>query len=133
MSAYTLAATVSSGFPEAVEKVRAALTDQGFGVITEINMSATLKAKLDVDLPAQLILGACRPALAYEALLADPSIAALLPCNVVVRAVDAGTTAVEVFDPAFMAGLADGDAVRAVATDARERLTKMLDTVSKED
>lgn len=132
MNQYTLAATVERRFPETVELVRAALADQGFGIITEIDMSATLKAKLDVDLPPQIILGACRPALAHQALLADPSIAALLPCNVVVRAVDAETTAVESFDPAFMAELADGDAVRAVAADARDRLTKMLESLSKE-
>lgn len=133
MSDYTLATTVSRAFPETVELVRTALADQGFGIMTEIDMSATLKAKIDVDMPAQVILGACRPALAHEALLADPSIAALLPCNVVIRAVDAGTTVVEAFDPAFMAGMAGGEAVRNVATDARERLTKMLDTLSKED
>lgn len=130
---YTLAATVKKAFPEAVDMVRSALTDQGFGIITEIDMSATLKAKLDVDLPPQLILGACRPALAHQALLADPSIAALLPCNVVVRAVDPSTTAVETFDPAFMVALADGQALRTVAADARERLVNMLDALSKED
>lgn len=128
---YTLAATVKRNFADTVDLVRAALADEGFGIITEIDMSATLKAKLDVDLPPQLILGACRPALAHQALLADPSIAALLPCNVVVRTLDVETTLVEAFDPAFMAGMADSEAVRTVATDARERLTKMLDTVSK--
>lgn len=133
MSGYTLAVTVKKGFPEVVELVRSALTDQGFGIITEIDMSATLKAKLDVDLPPQLILGACRPALAHQALIADPSIAALLPCNVVVRAVDPSTTAVEAFDPAFMATLADGEALRTVAADARERLVSMLDALTEED
>jgi uncharacterized protein (DUF302 family) len=133
MSNYTLATTVSRGFSATLAMVRAALADQGFGVITEIDMSATLKAKLGVDMPRQLILGACRPALAHQALLADPSIAALLPCNVVVRTVDVEATVVEVFDPAFLAGLAGGDAVRAVATDARQRLTAMLESLSKED
>lgn len=133
MSSHTLATTVLRSFPETVELVRASLADQGFGIITEIDMSATLKAKLDVDLPPQLILGACRPALAHQALLADPSIAVLLPCNVVVRTVDAETTAVEAFDPAFMGDLVDNDAVRVVAADARERLINMLDALSKED
>lgn len=133
MSSHTLATTVLRSFPETVELVRASLADQGFGIITEIDMSATLKAKLDVDLPPQLILGACRPALAHQALLADPSIAVLLPCNVVVRTVDAETTAVEAFDPAFMGDLVDKDAVRVVAADARERLINMLDALSKED
>lgn len=133
MSSYTLSTSVSRNFQDTVGMVRDALADQGFGIITEIDMSATLKAKLDVDLPPQLILGACRPALAHEALLADPSIAALLPCNVVVRALDAQTTAVETFDPAFMAELAEGETLRAVASDARERLLNMLDALSKED
>jgi uncharacterized protein (DUF302 family) len=131
-SSYTLASTVQRNFADTVDLVRAALAEEGFGIITEIDMSATLKAKLDVDLPPQLILGACRPALAHQALLADPSIAALLPCNVVVRTLAAETTLVEAFDPAFLAGVADSAAVRTVATDARERLTNMLDTVSKE-
>ncbi|WP_332643973.1 DUF302 domain-containing protein [Aeromicrobium sp.] len=133
MSSYTLAATVSRNFPDTVGMVRDALADQGFGVLTEIDMSATMKSKLDVDLPPQLILGACRPVLAHQALLADPSIAALLPCNVVIRALDAQTTAVETFDPAFMTELANGDALKAVATDARERLVSMLDSLTKED
>lgn len=126
MTAYTLATTVHNGFDATVEMVRAALADEGFGVITEIDMSATLKSKLDVDMPPQLILGACQPALAHQALVADPSIAALLPCNVVVRSIDDATTQVEAFDPAFMADLAGGAAFKAVATDARVRLTNML-------
>ncbi|WP_067429746.1 DUF302 domain-containing protein [Nocardioides jensenii] len=132
MSSYTMAMTVDRGFPETVDLVRIALAEQGFGIITEIDMSATLKAKIDVDIPPQIILGACRPALAHQALLADPSIAALLPCNVVVRSVDANATTVEAFDPAFMAGMAGSDAVRTVAADARERLTNVLDTLAKE-
>jgi len=132
MSTYTLSTTLARGFPETVDLVRTALADQGFGIITEIDLSGTLKAKLDVDMPPQVILGACRPALAHQALLADPSIAALLPCNVVVRSEDAATTVVEAFDPAFMANLADGDAVRGVAVDARERLQNMFDTLTKE-
>ncbi|WP_067430885.1 DUF302 domain-containing protein [Nocardioides jensenii] len=132
MSSYTMATTVERDFPETVELVRAALVAQGFGIITEIDMSATLKAKLDVDMPPQVILGACRPALAHQALLADPSIATLLPCNVVVRSVRPTTTTIEAFDPAFMAKIADSDAVRTVAADARERLTNVLETLAKE-
>lgn len=132
MSSYTMARTVGRGFAETVERVRDALAEQGFGIITEIDMSATLKAKLDVEMPPQVILGACRPALAHQALLADPSIAALLPCNVVVRSIDANTTTVEAFDPAFMAGIADSDAVRTVADDARERLSSVLEALAKE-
>jgi uncharacterized protein (DUF302 family) len=133
MSTYTLSTTVARPFSETVDLVRSALAGQGFGIITEVDLSGTLKAKLDVDVPSQVILGACRPQLAHQALLADPSVAALLPCNVVVRTLDEGSTVVEAFDPAFMAGLAGGDAVRAVAADARERLTAILDALPKEN
>ena len=133
MSTYTLSATVAAPFPAAVDRVRSALADAGFGIITEIDMAATLKAKLGVEMAPQLILGACRPALAHQALQADPSVAAVLPCNVVVRSAGPEETVVEAFDPAFLAGLAGGDAIRTVAGDARERLTRMLDDLSEED
>jgi uncharacterized protein (DUF302 family) len=113
-------------YAEAVDAVRGALADQGFGILTEIDLKATLKTKLDVDVEPQIILGACRPALAYEALSVDPSIAAVLPCNVVVRAVDETTTIVEAFDPDAMMGLADNAALHNVATDAKRRLTAAL-------
>lgn len=132
MSSYTMAMTANRDFATTLEQVRVALVEQGFGIISEIDMSATLKAKLDVDMPALVILGACRPALAHQALLADPSIAALLPCNVVVRSIDTSTTAVEAFDPDFMAGLADNDALRTVAVDARDRLTHVLESLAKQ-
>jgi uncharacterized protein (DUF302 family) len=131
MSSYTLKTTVTAEFAPTLERVRTALGEAGFGVITEIDMSATMKTKLDVDMPPQVILGACRPTLAHQAMLADPSIAAVLPCNVVVRSVDAGTTVVEAFDPAFMANLA-GDALREVATDAGQRLEATLKSLSQE-
>lgn len=131
MSSYTLKTTVAAGFAPTLERVRTALGEAGFGVITEIDMSATMKAKINVDMPPQVILGACRPTLAHQAMLADPSIAAVLPCNVVVRSVDAGTTVVEAFDPAFMANLA-GDALREVAADAGQRLEATLKSLSQE-
>jgi uncharacterized protein (DUF302 family) len=133
MTDFTLTTTVTQDFATTVEKVRSALSEQGFGVITEIDMSATLKAKLGVDIPPQIILGACRPELAHRAIAANPSIAALLPCNVVVRAVDDATTAVEVFDPAFMADLTTDNAIEAVAHDAGVRLRAMLTTIAEEN
>ena len=126
MTSYTLKAELAQPYAAAVEATRAALTAQGFGILTEIDLKATLKAKLDVDVAPQVILGACRPALAYEALTAEPSIAAVLPCNVVVRAVDDVTTVVEAFDPDAMMGLADNDALRTVAADAKQRITAAL-------
>ena len=130
---YTLSTTLHRPYAEAVEAVRAALAEQGFGVLTEIDLAATLKAKLDVDVTPQVILGACRPQLAHQALLADPSVATLLPCNVVVRAVDAGTSVVEALDPDAMMSLSGGDAVRAVAADARQRLAATLDALQQRE
>jgi uncharacterized protein (DUF302 family) len=126
MAGFTLATTLARPYDEAVAAVRAALGEQGFGILTEIDLKATLKTKLDVDVAPQVILGACRPALAYEALAAEPSIAAVLPCNVVVRAVDEATTVVEAFDPDAMMGLADTAALHTVAADAKQRLTAAL-------
>lgn len=130
MADYTLTRTVRRPYDETVTAVRATLGDAGFGVLTEIDLKATLKAKLDLDVAPQIILGACRPQLAHQALAAEPSIAALLPCNVVVRAVDDSTTVVEAFDPDAMVSFAGldqaGDTLRAVASDARQRLTAAL-------
>lgn len=138
MSDYTLSKTVSQPYEQTVETVRAGLADQGFGVLTEIHLAATLHAKIGATVPPQVILGACRPQLAYEALQADPSIAAVLPCNVVVRTIDENTTIVEAFDPNAMVGLspsthdADGNEspLGKVATDARQRLVALLDNLA---
>lgn len=132
MAEYTLSTTLAMPYDAAVTEVREGLADQGFGVLTEIDLKATLKAKLDVDVPAQVILGACRPPLAYEALQADPSIATVLPCNVVVRSVDADTTVVEAFDPDAMMGLSSSGGLDAVAADARQRLTAMLSALASQ-
>jgi uncharacterized protein (DUF302 family) len=133
MPSYTLATTIERPYGETVEAVRAALAEQGFGILTEIDLKATLKAKLEVDVPPQVILGACRPALAYQALQAEPSIAATLPCNVVVRSVDEQTTVVEAFNPDTMSGLADNhQELRTVATDAKDRLTAALAALTQE-
>ena len=126
---YALSTTVAAPYDETVESVRAALADQGFGVLTEIDIKATLKKKLDVDVPAQVILGACRPPLAHEALQAEPSIGLLLPCNVVVRETGEGTV-VEAVDPQTMVALTDNGALQPVADDARQRLEKALATLS---
>lgn len=132
MGTYTMSTTITRPYAEVLEATRAALADQGFGILSEIDLAATMKAKLDVDLPPQVILGACRPPLAYEAIQVDPSIAAVLPCNVVVRSVDGGATVVEAFDPDAM-GLADDHALDSVAADAKQRLTAALAALSEED
>lgn len=126
MSSYTISTTLDRPFDTAVEEVRLALADQGFGVLTEIDLKAALKEKLDVDIEPQIILGACRPPLAYEAIQAEPSIAAVLPCNVVVRSLDESTCVVEAFDPDAMMGLADNEVLHGVAADAKQRLRAAL-------
>ena len=118
MTGFTLTTTVDRSYAETVDLVRAALAEQGFGVLTEIDLARTLADKLGVEVAPQVILGACRPQLAHAALQADPSIAAVLPCNVVVRTVDDTTTVVEAFDPAAMMGLADNPALEPVAAEA---------------
>lgn len=127
---YTISITMACPYGLAVEKVREALGEQGFGVLTEIDIKATLKAKLDVDVDPQVILGACRPALAHKALTVEPSIAVVLPCNVVVRWVDENTTTVEAFDPDAMMGLAESEALHEIAADAKQRITTALTALS---
>jgi uncharacterized protein (DUF302 family) len=130
---YALTRTVPRSFDRTLASTREALADQGFGVLTEIDIQATMKAKLDVDIPPQVILGACRPPLAHAALQAESSVGLLLPCNVVVRAVDAEATVVEALDPATMVTLTGNPALEAVAQEARQRLTAALDAVARAD
>ena len=124
---YALSTTVHRPFAEALDATRSALSDQGFGVLTEIDLSATLKEKLDADIAPQVILGACRPPLAHAALEAEPSIGLLLPCNVVVRSAGASRTVVEALDPAVMVDLTGNPALAVVADDAKARLGRALD------
>lgn len=113
-------------FDDAVGRVRELLAEQGFGVLTEIDVQATLKAKLDVDVEPYLILGACNPPLAHRALQADPSIGVLLPCNVVVRVTD-GTTVVQAMDPQLLVSVVGRPELQDVADEAGTRLREALD------
>jgi len=126
---YAMTVLVHGSFDEALSAARQALAEQGFGVLTEIDMRATLKAKLDVDIAPQVILGACRPPLAYAALQAEPSIGLLLPCNVVVRAIDDGTVLVQALNPDIMVSMTGNPNLVAVATDASARLSAALDSL----
>ena len=128
---YTLTATVSLPWAEALERTRGALQAQGFGILTEINVRSTFDAKLGSEAAEAvgdyIILGACNPALASRALAAEPEIGALLPCNVVVRRKDdANETIVEAIDPQTMVQLSGAAAVKEVADDAGMRLRKAL-------
>lgn len=129
MTDYTLGVTIDVPYEDAVDRVRALLADAGFGVLTEIDLAATFRAKLGVEVPPRVILGACRPQLAHRALEADPRIATMLPCNVVIAQDADMRTRVEVLDPAVMTSFSDGPELAAVAAEARERLSAMLAAV----
>ncbi len=127
---YAISTTVDQPYDAVVTQVRAALEDQGFGILTEIDIQATMKAKLDADVPPQVILGACRPPLALAALQAEPSIGLLLPCNVVVRATGDQTTVVEAVDPQTMVSMTANPELQTVADDATQRLTAALTSLT---
>ena len=112
-------------YEAAVEQVTAALKEQGFGVLTEIDFKATMKKKLDVDFQKYVILGACNPPLAHRALSAEPAIGLLLPCNVIVYEDEAGGSVVSLVDPIAMLGFVDNAALAPVAQEARTRLEKV--------
>ena len=126
---YAMTVRLSAGFSPTVERVRAALKDQGFGVLTEIDMRSTLREKLGVDMEEYVILGACNPPLAHRAVQADKAIGLLLPCNVVVRAEGPETTVVQAMDPQVMVQLSDAPELRAVADEAAARLRAALDAL----
>ncbi|MGW2741884.1 DUF302 domain-containing protein [Streptomyces sp. NPDC001450] len=123
---------LDTDFATAVTRVREALADQGFGILTEIDVTATLKAKLDQDMEDYVILGACNPPLAHRALEADRTIGLLLPCNVVVRA-DGDRTAVQALDPQTMVALSGLDVLRPVAEEATRRLDAALASLTGTD
>jgi uncharacterized protein (DUF302 family) len=109
-----------------VQKVTEELKNEGFGVLTEIDVAATLKAKLDEDMPPYKILGACNPQLAHQAVMAVPEIGLLLPCNVLVRQDDAGQVHVSFMDPGSVLGLVDNEDVVPLANQVREKLERVL-------
>lgn len=125
-SKYAFGKTVALGFDEAVARATEALGKEGFGVLTEIDVAATLKKKLGKDMPPYRILGACNPQFAHRAIEAEPQIGALLPCNVVVGVDPSGQTVVDIMDPQAVLQLVDRPEIAAIAAQVRERLMRVL-------
>lgn len=123
---YGFGKTIPMSFERAIEVVTEALKTEGFGVLTDIDVQATLKNKLGEEMPPYRILGACNPPLAHKALTAEPSIGLLLPCNVVVRQDEAGAVHVEFMDPQAVLDMVDDPAVHDVAQDVTDRLNRVL-------
>ncbi len=126
---YAFSTTTSKSYDEAVADVTEALKEQGFGVLTEINVSAVLKKKLDIDKRPYIILGACNPVLANQAMEAEPDIGLLLPCNVVVREEEDGSITVAFMDPSAILALVDNPVIPALAAEVRSRLKKVCDAI----
>jgi uncharacterized protein (DUF302 family) len=116
-------------YPDAVARVRQALGEQGFGVLTEIDVRATLREKLGLEMEDYIILGACSPDLAHQALKVEPGVGVLLPCNVVVSAADGGTT-VRILNPQIMASVTGREELRPIAEEATRRLQAVMDNLS---
>jgi uncharacterized protein (DUF302 family) len=129
MSKYAFGKTVNMSFEQATEAVTQALAKEGFGVLTEIDVAATLKKKLGLERPPYKILGACNPQFAARALEMEPQIGALLPCNVVVRQGADGKTVVEFMDPNAVLGLVGRPGVAPIAAEVRARLVRVMEAL----
>jgi uncharacterized protein (DUF302 family) len=126
---YYITKTVESTFEETLEKATAALKDQGFGILTEIDVQGTLKQKLNVEFRKYRILGACNPPFAYQALQAEDKIGVLLPCNVIVQETTDGGVEVSAMDPAEAMGMIDNADLKDVAEQVRARLQQVIDSL----
>lgn len=124
---YTIDRTFENeSFETVIERTRAALADKGFGVLTEIDVKATMKKKIDADMGDYTILGACNPKLAFHALQSEPRIGAMLPCNVIVRKLDGGGVEVSAIDPVASMQAVDNDELHSVAGEVRGMLEEVV-------
>ena len=125
--AYTINRMIpDTGIDDVDERARAALADHGFGVLTEIDVKATMKKKLDVEMPAYRILGACNPKMAHQAIGIEPRVGAMLPCNVILREVSGGTE-ISAIDPVESMKAIDNQQLHDVAGEVRDMLRKAVD------
>ena len=129
---YTIQTSVTGEFDDVVDATNAALKDEGFGVLCDIDIQATLKEKLGEEFRQYRILGACNPPLAYEGLTEDIELGALLPCNVIVYEKDDGDIVVSAIDPEQLVGIADNDALESISTEVTERFNRVLAAVTDE-
>ncbi|MDD3722969.1 MAG: DUF302 domain-containing protein [Lutibacter sp.] len=129
MNYYLSKSLVNVTFDEAIQKVTESLKEEGFGILTEIDIKATLKKKLDVDFYNYKILGACNPPFAYKALLAEDKIGAMLPCNVIVQEKEAGKVEVSAVDPAASMQAVENDKLIDIANEIRARLQKVIEAL----
>ena len=121
--------TIAGEFEQVIEKVTAELKNEGFGVLTEIDFSGTVKKKLDKDMPAYRILGACNPGFAYQAYQAEDKIGTMLPCNVIVQDVGNGNIEVSAVNPiASMMGV-ESESLAAIAGDVKDKLERVIDAL----
>jgi uncharacterized protein (DUF302 family) len=127
---YYYATTVDAGLGEAEARTREALSAEGFGVLTEIDVEATLREKLGVDFRPYKILGACNPRLAHQALVQEPRIGTMLPCNVILQETEAGSTEVACIDPVVSMQGVENETLAPVAEEVRERLRRVIDALS---
>lgn len=130
MTTYHFGVTVNGDFDGVVENTKSALADEGFGILSEIDVAATMKEKLGKDMPRYLILGACNPGFAHQAIEADPAIGVLLPCNVVVRENGDGRIHVEFMNPEIVLALVDKPGIARVADEVRTHLEMVRATLA---